>query len=159
MHHFRLNNGSDTSLIHQIFTYLLVLCLRTSRNKCFTSFVSFVFCKVLNKSLCQIFCFCFPLCCICICITRIKDCRIYSRKCCRYFKGEYRNSLCWSIVDVSVKDSINDSTSIFYRDTLSCSVPSCVYEISLSSALLHLLNKLFSIFCWMKFKECLSETS
>ena len=34
----------------------------------------------------------------------------------------------------SVKDSIDDSTSIFNGDTFSCSVPSCVNKVSLSSA-------------------------
>ena len=62
-------------------------------------------------------------------------------------------------MDISVKDSIDDTTSIFDGDTFSCSVPSCVNEVSFCSALFHFLNKLFCIFCWMQFQECLAEAS
>ncbi len=87
--HYHANFPHPEKSNIQIFALICILCLRTCRNKCFTSFVSFVFCEVLNKSLCQIFCFCFPLRSICVSITRIKDCRIYARKLCRYFKLKY----------------------------------------------------------------------
>ena len=67
--------------------------------------------------------------------------------------------LCRSVVDCSVQDCIDDTTCIFDGDTFSCSIPSCIYEVSFSSTLLHLLNKLFCIFCWVQFEECLSEAS
>src|SRR5699024_816589 len=62
------------------------LFLRPGSNKCFTKLVTLVLLEVLNKSCSQIFCFSFPFRSICISITRIQDCRIYTRKLCRNFK-------------------------------------------------------------------------
>jgi hypothetical protein len=45
-----------------------------------------------------------------------------------------------------VEDSVDDTTSIADRDTFACSVPTSVNEISLSTALLHVLNEFLSIF-------------
>ena len=64
-----------------------------------------------------------------------------------------------SVKDISVKDCIDDTTSIFDGDTFSCSVPSCANQVSFCSALFHFLNKFFCVFCRMQFKECLSEAS
>ena len=62
-------------------------------------------------------------------------------------------------MNISVQDSINDSTGIFDGDTFSSSVPSCINEVSFCSALFHFLNKLFCIFGRMQFQECLAEAS
>ena len=63
------------------------------------------------------------------------------------------------LVDRTVEDSVDDTTSVADRDTLACSVPASVYEISLSAALLHLLYEFFSVLGWVKLEECLSEAS
>ena len=78
---------------------------------------------------------------------------------CRNFEVEVRDSLGRCVVDVSVKDCIDDTTGIFDGDTFSGAVPSCIYKISFSAVCFHLLNKLLSVFCRMKLKESLSEAS
>jgi hypothetical protein len=75
-------------------------------------------------------------------------------------KLKYRESVfVGAFVIEPIKDSVDDTTCILNRDTLACAVPSCVYEVCLSTALFHLLNELFSILCRMKLKECLTEAS
>ena len=118
--------------------------------KCVTSSVSFVFSKVLDESSSKIFSFYFPFRSISICVTRIKDTCVYAVKLCWNFEIEEWDLLSRSVKDISVKDCIDDTTSIFDGDTFSCSVPSCVNQVSFCSALFHFLNKFFCIFCWMK---------
>ena len=57
-----------------------------------------------------------------------------------------RDSLSRSLVDRTVKDSVDDTTSIFDRDTLAATVPASVYQVCLSTYLIHLLNQYFCIF-------------
>ena len=58
-----------------------------------------------------------------------------------------------------VEDSVDDTTSVADRDTLAGTVPTSVHQVSLSTALLHLLNQLLSILCWVELQECLAEAS
>ena len=58
------------SHIHLLISHL---SLRSSRYKCFTSSISFIFSEVLNESCSKILSFFFPFRSISICVTRIKD--------------------------------------------------------------------------------------
>ena len=138
---------------------MLRLKLRTSCNESLTSFVSFVLLEVLDEACSQIFSLFFPLSYISISITWVEDVRIYTFQLCRNYKVEVWNRLGWSLVDRVIEDSIDNTTGITDRDTLASSVPTGVNQISLSTALLHLLNQFFSILGWMKFQESLAEAS
>ena len=58
-----------------------------------------------------------------------------------------------------VEDSVDDTTCITDRDTLACTVPTCVNQVCLSTRLLHLLNQLLSVLSWVQLQECLTEAS
>ena len=75
------------------------LSLRTCSNQSLTSCVAFVFREVLNESGSKILCLCLPLGSISVGITRVKDCRINTRKLGRYFEVEVRDRLGRCIVD------------------------------------------------------------
>ena len=90
-------------------------------------------------------------------ISGVKDCRINAGKLCRNFEIKDRNLLCRSVVNVAVKDSIDDTTSILNGDSLACAVPACINKISLGTALFHSLNQLFTVLRRMELQECLSE--
>ena len=53
----------------------------------------------------------------------------------------------------------DDTTSVLNGDALAGTVPTRVHEISLSTALLHLLHELFSVLRGVKFEEGLTEAS
>ena len=130
MYNYKKRVCEKFAFTHSFKLSTKILQLWTCSNKCFTSFISFVFSEVLDKSLCKIFCFFFPFRSVSVCVTRIKDTCVNTLKFCRNFKVEVWDCLCRSVVDCSVQDSIDDTTCIFDRDTFSCSVPSCIYEIS-----------------------------
>ncbi len=133
--------------------------LRTSLNECLAGIVCLILLEVLDESACKILSLCIPLSCISVCITGIKDLCGNAGKFCRYFEIEVRDLLCRSVPDGTVEDSIDDSSCIRDGDSLACSVPACVNEVSLSAGLLHLLYELFSVLCRMKLEECLTEAS
>ena len=85
--------------------------LRTCCNQSLASLVAFVLGEVLDESASQILCLLVPLGSFCIGITRIQDCRIYARKLSRNFKVEVRDSLGRSILDVAIKNSIDNFVS------------------------------------------------
>ena len=58
-----------------------------------------------------------------------------------------------------VQDSVDNTASVTDRNTLSGSVPTCIYEVCLCTALLHLLYKLLCILGRMQLEECLAEAS
>ena len=146
-------------LLKSLISAVLFLFLRTSGNQSFTGSISFVFSKVLDESVSQIFCFCFPFGSISVCVTWVQDSWINAWQFCRNFEVEVWNGLCRSILDISVQDSIDDTTSILDGDTFACSVPSCIYQVCFCTALLHFLNQFFCIFCRMQLQECLAEAS
>ena len=84
---------------------------------------------------------------------------IYAWKLCRNLEVEVRDNLSRSCLDRTVKDSVDDTSGVSDRDTLACTIPSCVHELCLSTALLHLLNELLCVLCRVKLEECLSEAS
>ena len=58
-----------------------------------------------------------------------------------------------------VQDSVDDTTCIADRDTLAGTVPAGVDQVSLGTALLHLLDQLLSILCRVQLQESLTEAS
>src|SRR5699024_9474385 len=104
-------------------------------------------------------CLCIPLGSISIGIARIQDSRIYARKLSRNLYVEVRQRLSRSVQDRAIQNRVDDSTGILDGDTLSGSVPSGIYQVSLSSALLHSLNKLLCILRRMQLQECLAKAS
>ena len=133
--------------------------LWTSLNESLTSTVAFVFAEVLDESCSEVFSLNFPLRSVCVCVAWVEDVRINTLELCRNYEVEVRDSLGRSAVDAVIEDSVDDTTSITDRDTFSSSVPASVYEVSLSTALLHMAYELLSILCRVEFEECLSEAS
>ena len=155
-----LYGGSVTSRLFLNVRERDHLCYYCSSSfQSFTGSISFVFSKVLDESVSQIFCFCFPFGSISVCVTWVQNSWINAWQFCRNFEVEVWNGLCRSILDISVQDSIDDTTSIFDGDTFACSVPSCIYQVCFCTALLHFLNQFFCIFCRMQLQECLAEAS
>lgn len=76
---------------------------------------------------------------------------------CRNHEVEVRDGLGRSRVDAMVEDSVDDSAGVADGDSLACSVPASVHEVSLGTALLHLLDEFLGVLCRVKLKECLSE--
>ena len=136
-----------------------ILELWSSGNECFTSFVVLVFDEVLDESSCEVFCFFFPLCGISVGITRIEDVGINAFELCGHGEVEVGDGLRGCLIDGVVEDGVDDAACILDGDALSCSVPTGVNEVGLGSALFHSLDEFFCIFCWVQFKECLSEAS
>ena len=133
--------------------------LRTSCNESLTSLVSLILLEVLDEAGSEILSLLLPLSCVSISVARIEDVGVYAVELCRNNEVEEWDSLCWSSVDRVVEDSVDDTTSVADRDTLAGTVPTSVHQVSLCTALLHLLNQLLSILCWVELQECLAEAS
>ena len=143
--------------VRPILTYGLEL--RTSSNESLTSLVVCVLSEVLDETSSQILSLLLPLRSLSVCIAWIQDLSSYTWQLCWNLEVEHRDLLCWSLVDVTVQDSVDDTTCIADRDTLACTVPTCVNEVCLSVVLVHLLNQLLSVLCWVQLQECLAEAS
>src|SRR5699024_143765 len=124
---------------------ILQLEFRTSSNQSLTSFVTCKFSEVLDETSSQIFCFFFPFASTFVSVARVKDFRINTRKFCRNNKVEERNNLSRSFVNRTVKDSVNDTTSIFNRDTFAGTIPTCINQVCFSTSHFHLLHQFFCI--------------
>ncbi len=85
-------------LLKSLISAVLFLFLRTSGNQSFTGSISFVFSKVLDESVSQIFCFCFPFGSISVCVTWVQDSWINAWQFCRNFEVEVWNCLCRCIL-------------------------------------------------------------
>ena len=133
--------------------------LRTGSHECLACLVRGVLIEVLDEAGCEVFCLHFPLSSVFVGVARIKDCRIYARQRRRYLEVEVRDLLRRSGQDVTTEDSVNDTTGVADRDTLTRSVPTGVYEVCLRAGFLHLLNEFLSIFGRVELQECLSEAS
>ena len=83
-------------------------------------------------------------------IAWIEDCGINAGKSCRHLEVEDRNLLSLCLIDRAIEDSVDDTTCILDRDTLASTVPTCIYEVSGSARLLHTLNELLTILCWVE---------
>ena len=133
--------------------------LRTSCNESLTSLVSLILLEVLDEAGSEILSLLLPLSCVSISVAWVEDVGVYAVELCRNNEVEEWDSLCWCSVDRVVEDSVDDTTSVADRDTLAGTVPTSVHQVSLSTALLHLLNQLLSILCWVELQECLAEAS
>ena len=139
------------------FMFLFLVDLRTSGNKRLACLVVLILVEVLDEPRSQILCLFCPYRNIRICVPRIQDACVNAWQLCRNLEIEVRNRLCWSILDITIQDCINDTTRVLDRDTLACAIPTCVDQIRLGTALFHSLDQFLGILCWMKLKECLSE--
>ena len=121
--------------------------------------VAFVLGEVLDEAACQVLSLLVPLSSICIGVTRIEDSGINAGQRSGNFEIEVRDLLGRGFVDSAAQDSVDDAAGILDGDTLASAVPASVDQVSLSAALFHLLDQLFSILGGMQFQECLAEAS
>ena len=133
--------------------------LRTSLYKRLALLVVLVLDEVLDEPACEILCLLLPLGSILVGVTRIEDLGVNAGKLGRYSEVEDRKLLGSSLVDGAVEDRIDDAAGILDGDTLAGSVPAGVYQVSLGTGLLHLLDELLAVLGRMEGKECLSEAS
>ena len=131
--------------------------LRTCGYECLTCSVALILFEVLNEASSQVFSLFFPLSSVSIGVTWVKNvcCNAFELR--RNNEIEVRNGLCWSAIDRMIQDSINDSTRIANGNALSSAVPTGVDQVSLGTALIHLLHQFLCIFRRMKLKEGLTE--
>lgn len=133
--------------------------LRTSLYKRLALLVVLVLDEVLDEPACEILCLLLPLGSILVGVTRIEDLGVNAGKLGRYSEVEDRKLLGSDLVDGAVEDRIDDAAGILDGDTLAGSVPAGVYQVSLGTGLLHLLDELLAVLGRMEGKECLSEAS
>ena len=136
-----------------------ILELRTSLNESLTSLISGVLAEILDEAGSQILSLLLPLRCVSISVARIKDSGIHVGQSCGNLEVEVRNLLGLSLQDAAIEDSVDDTTGIGDGDTLAGTVPTSVDEVSLGTALLHLLHEFLSILCGVQLEECLTEAS
>ena len=142
-----------------LVSYMLKLQLRTCCNESLASLVGGILAEVLDEASCKVLCFLLTLCWVSVGIARIKDVGVDIGQGCWNLEVEHRNLLGLSLEDAAVEDGIYDTTCIGYGDTLACTVPSCVDEVSLSSVGNHLLDEFLCVLSGVQFEECLSEAS
>ena len=106
--------------------------------------------EVLDKAACEILSLLLPLASALVSVAWVEDSWVNAWELSRNYEIEVRDSLSRSLVDRTVEDSVDDSASVLDRDTLTCSVPSCVHEVCLSTNLLHSLNELFTVLGWVE---------
>jgi hypothetical protein len=136
-----------------------LLELRTSSNECFAFFVSSVFNEVFDEAVSEVVSFNVPVFNVGVSVTGIEDVGVNTGEFGGHFEVEDGEFFGGSFEDIAVKDSVDDATSIFDRDTFASAVPTSVNEVSFSAANFHFLNELFSVFCGVKLEECLTEAS
>ena len=106
--------------------------------------------EVLDETACEILSLLLPLASALVSVAWVEDSWVNAWELSRNYEVEVRDSLCRSIVDRTVEDSVDDSASVLDRDTLTCSVPTCVHEVCLSTNLLHSLNELLTVLSWVE---------
>ena len=124
--------------------------LWTSCNERLTEVVTSELREVLDETSSEILSLLLPLASALVSVAWVEDSRVNAWKLCRNYEIEVRDSLGRSLVDRTVEDSVDDSTSVLDRDTLTCTVPSCVHEVCLSTNLLHSLNELLTVLSWVE---------
>ena len=134
-----------------------ILELGTGGYESLASLVAFVFLEVLDEASCEVFGLLFPFRCALVGVAGVEDVGIHALQFGGNLEVEIRDSLGRSLVDASVKDGVDDSAGVTDGDTLACTVPACVHEISLCAALLHPLHELLCVLCRMQLEECLAE--
>ena len=124
--------------------------LWTSCNERLTEIVTSELSEVLDETSCEILSLLLPLASALVSVAWVEDSRVNAWELSRNYEIEVRDSLGRSLVDRTVEDSVDDSASVLDRDTLTCSVPTCVHEVCLSTNLLHSLNELLTVLSWVE---------
>ena len=137
-------------VIHILYSVYFRLESWTSCYERLTEVVSSELSEVLDEAACEILSLLLPLASALVSVAWVEDSWVNTREFCRNCEVEVRDSLGRSLVDRAIEDSVNDSASILDRDTLSCTVPSCVHEVCLSTYLLHSLNELLTVLGWVE---------
>ena len=106
--------------------------------------------EVLDETACEILSLLLPLASALVSVAWVEDSWVNARELCRNCEVEVRDLLSRSLIDRTIEDSVDNSTSILDRDTLTCTVPSCVHEVCLSTNLLHSLNELLTVLSWVE---------
>ena len=122
----------------------------TSSYERLTEVVSSELSEVLDEAACEILSLLLPLASALVSVAWVEDSWVNAREFCRNCEVEVRDLLSRSLVDRAVEDCVDDSASILDRDTLTCTVPSCVHEVCLSTNLLHSLNELLTVLSWVE---------
>ena len=133
-----------------ILSFIFRLELWTSCYESLAEVVSSELVEVLDEASCEVLCLLLPLACASVSVAWVEDSWINTREFCRNCEVEVRDLLCRSLVYRTVEDSVDDSSCILDRDTLSCTVPSCVHEVCLGTNLLHSLYELLTILGWVE---------
>jgi len=124
--------------------------LWTSRYERLAEVVSGELVEVLDETCCEVLCLLLPLACALVSVAWVEDSRVNAWKLSRNSEIEVRDLLGRSLVDRTVEDCVDDSSCILDRDTLACSVPSCVHEVCLCTYLLHSLDELLTVLGWVE---------
>ena len=122
----------------------------TSSYERLTEVVSSELSEVLDEAACEVLSLLLPLASALVSVAWVEDSWINAREFCRNCEVEVRDLLSRSLVDRTVEDCVDDSTSVLDRDTLTCTVPSCVHEVCLGTNLLHSLNELLTVLGWVE---------
>ena len=135
------------------------LQFRSGSYESLSGFVTFKLSEVLDEASCEVFSFLFPSSGVSVSVARVEDFRIYARQFSRNDEVEVRDNLSRSFVDRTVEDSVDDTASVADGDTLACTVPAGVDQVSLGANFFHSLHEFLSVFCRVKRQERSAETS
>ena len=100
--------------------------LWTSSNQSLTSLIGCILIKVLDEASCQILCLLFPFAITSISVTWVKNTTVNTFQNYWNLEVEVRNVLSLYLVDVTVQNSVDDTTSISNRDSLTSTIPTSV---------------------------------
>ena len=144
---------------HALSECVTRLELGTSSNERLTGFVGRVLLEVLDETTCEILSLGFPFGSVCVSVAGIEDFGSNARE----FRGDLEvedgELLRGSREDSTGKDTVDDTTSVLNGDALARTIPSRVHEISLGTALFHLLHEFSSVLRRVEFEEGLTEAS
>ncbi len=133
--------------------------LRTSLGELLARLVGLEFLEVVDKHIGEFLRFLVPLLRISVSVARIENAGVDSGELGGDHEVEVGEHLCGSLLDVTVKDIVDDTACVGNRDALACAVPAGVDQISLCAVGLHLLHELLGIFCGVEREERLAEAS
>lgn len=117
------------------------------------------FLEVLDEHLGEFASFLVPHLRVGVSVAGIKNLGVHSGELGRDDEVEVGENLCGRFLDVAVEDVVDDTAGVGNGDTFASSVPACVHQVSLGTALLHLLDEFIGIFGGMEAEECLTEAS
>lgn len=138
---------------------MIFLELGTSCYERLTCGIELELLEVLDEHLSKLGSLLSPLLGVSVSVAGVKNLGIHAGEFSGNSEVEDRNLLSGSSKDRTVEDSVDDTTSVADRDTLACTVPTCVHEISVRIVSFHLLHELLSILGGVEFEERLAEAS